>query len=69
MNKTLKTYKKLVESYGLTFEHGTKHYIVSKDGKRVGTVAGTGEQNALRQSLRDLRRGGYVDDQACRVKF
>lgn len=69
VSKELKNYIALVEKYGLSVERGTKHYIVRKGDAHVATVSGSGEANALRQSIRDLRRDGHVDDAAARVKF
>ena len=71
MNKALKKFVAMVEAEGMTVETGGKHFKVLHNGQRVGTVATTGETNALRQAVRDLARQGLFRDekQARSVKF
>lgn len=70
MNKSMKKYATAIKPHGLTVEHAKKHYIVRDNaGKLVATVSGTGETNALRQSVRDLWRAGLVPDDVKRIKF
>lgn len=71
MNKSMKRFVALVEANGMTVEQGSKHYKVLHMGKMVGTVAHTGETNALRQAVRDLARQKLLKDekQARMMKF
>lgn len=70
MNKSLKRYVDTIKPHGLTLETGSKHHKVKDSaGRTVATVSGTGEANALRQSIRDLARQGLVPNEARRVKF
>jgi Spy/CpxP family protein refolding chaperone len=68
-SKALQAFAKVVAQYGVTTEDGGKHITLRKDGRRVGTLAVTGETNALRQAMRDLRRQGIVGDAECRIRF
>lgn len=67
-NKALDKYTKLVAEYGCKVEHGGKHYSILHNGARVGTLSGTGEQNALRQSIRDLARQGIFGENEAKVR-
>lgn len=70
MNKSLKRYVDTIKPHGLTLETGSKHHKVKDaSGNTVATVSGTGEANALRQSIRDLARLGLVPDATRRIKF
>lgn len=67
--KRLKAFKQAISPYGLTVEQHKEHFAVVKDGRRVGTISCNGDANNMRQAMRDLRRGGHVDDKACRISF
>lgn len=70
MNKAIKRYADTIKPFGLTLESGKKHHKVKDaSGRTVATVSGTGETNALRQSIRDLARQGLVPNETRRIKF
>ena len=68
-DQALKRFRKTIEARGLALNEGGKHLKITKNGVQVGVLAKSGEQNALRQAMRDLRRGGYVGDDECRMTF
>lgn len=47
---------KTLEGYGCTVEHHSKHAAVLHNGRRVATVATTGEANTFRQIVRMIDR-------------
>ena len=68
-NKSLRLFEEAVQARGAKIERGGKHYKIMLNGRQVGILAGTGEANAYRQAMRDLRRQGIVGDTECRIKF
>lgn len=70
MSKALKAYEGIIRQHGLTLIRGSKHWkVVDTKGVTLASVSGSGEANALRQSIRDLVRLGCVPAQAKRIKF
>lgn len=70
MNKHTKQFTAVASTYGLTVKHGTKHLkVYNKHGHCVATAACTGSWYTLRETMRALRRAGYVDDAACKIKY
>lgn len=70
--KSMKDFERLVGKYGVSVQHGGKHASLVHNGRRVGTLATTGEASALRQAVRDLARQGIFgsDEKVVRsVKF
>jgi hypothetical protein len=69
VTKAHKDFERIVRQRGVTLEQGGKHYKIVHNGRQVGVLAKTGETNALRQAMRDLRRQGIVGDAECKVRF
>lgn len=68
-DKNLRTFEAAVRAHGVIVERGSKHYKIVHNGRQIGILASTGEMNAYRQAMRDLRRQGIVGDAECKVKF
>ena len=69
MSKALRRFEDTVKGRGVEVRQAGKHLKLVHNGRQVGVLAKTGETNAYRQAMRDLRRQGIVGDAECRVKF
>lgn len=68
--KEHKRLQALIESHGLTYERGRKHYEIRKGGQYVATVSHSpSDMHFARQAVRDLVRKGLLPDSVKAVKF
>jgi hypothetical protein len=68
--KALRTFRKLIESHGMTIERSAGgHYRVCKNGRLVASVSCTGERNTLKASVRDLTRQQLLPTECKRIVF
>ena len=67
--KALRTFKRLVEPYGVSVEGKGGHYAVIHQNKRVATLSHTGNINAMREGIACLARQGIVPDSLRRERF
>ena len=61
---------KVLATYGLTIQDGSKHYDILKGNAKVSSLSHTpADSNAYRQLVRDLVRAGYLPEGCKRIKF
>lgn len=69
MNKRTKDFQKALKAHRLELVEGGKHYRIEREGKLIATFSHTGEQNCIRQCVRDLVRAGVVPESMKRLTF